>query len=174
LVRAEDRFDVARGAAARVHLERQLLQRLGAAREPFTNRRDRRRVDVSHLRHTVRDVAFGRLQVGPYFPRQRRVLAWRTSDFFALPPHPLFDRIAIDGIGEIVARQREGSRGLQRYFFPRNVKSCVWLPVTALEVDVTVTDPPDATIDNWLAVSVTMWLCAESVDDVYVMSVGCS
>jgi len=59
------------------------------------------------------------------------------------------------------------------YFFPWNVKSCVWLPVTALNVDVTVTEPPEAMVVSWLTDSVTMWLCAESVDDVYEVMAGC-
>jgi hypothetical protein len=46
--------------------------------------------------------------------------------------------------------------------------------VTVLLVEVTVTDPPDPSVDSWLAVKVTMWLWAESVDDGYVVSAGCS
>ena len=41
-------------------------------------------------------------------------------------------------------------------FLPWNVKLCVWLPVTALEVEVMVTDPPAAIVESWLAVSVTI------------------
>ena len=59
-------------------------------------------------------------------------------------------------------------------FLPWNVKVWAWLPVTALEVELTVTDPPDARVESWIAVSVTMWLWPESVDDVYVVSAGCS
>jgi hypothetical protein len=40
------------------------------------------------------------------------------------------------------------SQAIGRYFFPWNVKSCVWFPVTVLRVDVTVTAPPDASVDN--------------------------
>lgn len=35
-------------------------------------------------------------------------------------------------------------------------------------------EPPEAIIESWLAVSVTMWLCAESVEDVYDVSAGCN
>jgi hypothetical protein len=42
------------------------------------------------------------------------------------------------------------------YFFPWNVTSCEWVPVTVLTVDVTVTEPPDAIEASWLAVSVTV------------------
>ena len=53
--------------------------------------------------------------------------------------------------------EREGRRHA-RYFFPWNVKSCVWVPVTTLALDVTVTVPPDAIDASWLAVSVTVWV----------------
>jgi hypothetical protein len=44
-------------------------------------------------------------------------------------------------------RLRRADRGVRRhdcYFFPWNVKSCVWVPVTVLTLDVTVTVLPDA------------------------------
>lgn len=52
------------------------------------------------------------------------------------------------------------------------MKSWEWLPVSALTVDVTVTEPPDASVESWLAVSVTWWLWPESVVDVYVVFAG--
>ena len=40
------------------------------------------------------------------------------------------------------------------------------MPVTVLTVDVTVTEPPDASVESWLAVRVTMGSCAEDVEEV--------
>jgi len=40
------------------------------------------------------------------------------------------------------------------------------LPVTVLNVDVTVTEPPEAIVDNWLAVRVTMWTWLKDEEDV--------
>jgi len=41
--------------------------------------------------------------------------------------------------------------GAHSYFFPWNVKSCEWFPVTVL-MEVAVTEPPDATDVNCEAV----------------------
>lgn len=60
------------------------------------------------------------------------------------------------------------------YFFPWKVKSCVWLPVTALTVDVTVTAPPEAIDVSCAAVNVTMCTWLSTFDDVYVVSAGWS
>ena len=54
------------------------------------------------------------------------------------------------------------------------MKSCVCAPVIALDVEVTVTEPRDARVDSWPDVSVTIWVCAASLDDVYVVLVGWS
>jgi len=47
------------------------------------------------------------------------------------------------------------------------------LPVTVLIVDVTVTDPPDASVESCPAVSVAVWTWFDVDEDVYTVSAGC-